>query len=195
MLALKCNLLKKVIALKHFEENIGTENIYDGRILGVRRDKVRLEDGNESIREVISHTGGACIVAIDDEDNILMVQQFRYPFGRVLTEIPAGKLEKGEAPRVCAVRELMEETGFEAGRVIYLGENLATPAYDEEVIHIFYGDRLKKGERHLDEGEFLDVYKIPFEEAVKKVLEGEIKDGKTSVGILKTKLLRDLGRI
>ena len=184
-----------MIALKHFEEKIKTENIYDGRILGLRRDNVRLEDGSESIREVISHNGGACIVAIDDEDNILMVQQFRYPFKRVLTEIPAGKLEKGEDPQSCALRELTEETGYEAGRVVSLGQNLATPAYDEEVIHIFYADKLKKCERHLDEGEFLDVCKIPFEEAVEKVLKGEIKDGKTSVGILKTKLLRDLKRI
>ena len=178
--------------LKLFEEKIESTPIYEGKILGLRKDKVRLEDNSESFREVISHNGGACVAALDDDDNILLVRQFRYPFNDVITEIPAGKLEKGEDPKECAIRELLEETGYEAGRVISLGQILPTPAYDEEVTHIFYADMLKKKETHLDEGEFLECLKIPFDDAVKMVLNGKIRDAKTVCGILKAQVLRSL---
>ncbi len=181
-----------MICLELFEKKIESKEIYEGKILSLRKDKVCLEDGTESFREVISHNGGACVVAIDDEENILLVRQFRYPFNEVLTELPAGKLEKGEDPEKCALRELYEETGYKAGRIVSLSQILPTPAYDEEITHIFYADMLEKGESSLDEGEFLECIKVPFEEALKMVLNGKIKDAKTVCGILTARLLKDM---
>ena len=122
---------------------------------------------------------------VNDKGEIYMVKQFRYPFGRVLTEIPAGKLEYGEDHRTCGLRELREEIGAEAGSFEYLGCLYPTVAYDTEIIHMYLARELSFGDRDLDEGEFIDVIRMPFEEALQKVYDGEFPDAKTQLAILK----------
>lgn len=181
--------------MKLFEKTISTELIYTGKVVTLRRDIAELEDGTHATREVIEHPGGVCVVAVDETDNLLMVRQFRYPMAKALLELPAGKLEYGEDPFACGKRELEEETGHMANFYVPLGQMLPTPAYDSEVIHIYYAKNLSKTVQNLDEGEFLAVERMPFETAVDKVLSGEICDAKTQIGILKAKLLRDRGTL
>ena len=171
--------------MKLTEKRLSGETVFDGKIMHVRRDIVELSDGSETFREVVDHSGGVCVLALDDEERVLMVSQFRYPFERVLREIPAGKLERGEDPDTAAARELREETGAVAGRMERLGEIYPTPAYCGEVIRMY----LTFGENDLDEGEFLDVERVPFETLVEHVLAGEIRDAKTVAAVLKTKLI------
>lgn len=181
--------------MAHNEIMIDSEMLYQGKILNLRRDTVRLENGNTAIREVIEHSGGVAVVALDDGDNLLMVRQFRYPTGQVLLELPAGKLEKGEDPALCGKRELGEECGCTAAVFQPLAKLIPTCAYDTEIIHIYYAANLTASAQHLDPDEFLTVEKIPFQQAVEMVLNGEILDAKTQLGILKFKALRDAGRI
>ncbi len=169
----------------HTEKTIGSTPLYYGKILNLRKDLVKLEDGSTTVREVIEHPGGVCILALDEDGKIFFVRQFRYPFGRVLLELPAGKLEPGEEPEACAVRELRVETGCSAGRLISLGKMIPTCAYDTEVIHLFYADGLIHGEQQLDESEFLTVEKLSFSQAMDMVLNGEIIDAKTQLALLK----------
>lgn len=117
-----------------------------------------------------------------------MVKQFRYPFSEVLLEVPAGKLEKGEDHRECGIRELKEEIGAEAGYFEYLGCLYPTVAYDTEIIHMYLAKELSFGEQSLDDGEFIDIVKLPFEKAVEMVMNNEIPDAKTQLAVLKAKL-------
>lgn len=175
--------------MKLTEKRVSGETVFDGKIMHVRRDTVVLEDGSEAFREVVDHSGGVCVLAMDDENRILMVRQFRYPFERVLREIPAGKLERGEDPDQAAARELREETGAVAGNMQKLGEIYPTPAYCGEIIRMYLARDLIFGENDLDEGEFLDVERIPFDTLVEQVLSGEIRDAKTVAAVLKAKLI------
>ncbi|MBD5130120.1 MAG: NUDIX hydrolase [Ruminococcaceae bacterium] len=174
----------------HLEEKtIASEQKFDGRIVKLFVDKAELENGETVVREVIKHPGGVCVVALDGEDNVLFVRQFRYPHQRVLLEIPAGKLEYGEDHRACGLRELKEETGCTCDEFDYLGCLIPTPAYDSEIIHMYLARGLHYGAQKLDEGEFLDVEKIPLEKAAEMIMNNEIGDAKTQLAILKTKLL------
>lgn len=181
--------------MSHSETKLTSEMIYEGKILNLRRDTVRLENGNTALREVIEHSGGVAVLALDDDGCIFMVRQFRYPTGGTLLELPAGKLEKGEDPATCGIRELEEECGCTASVFQPLATLIPTCAYDTEVIRVYYAAQLSVSQQHLDPDEFLTVEKIPFERAVEMVLSGEITDAKTQVGILKFKALRDAGRI
>ena len=169
------------------EKTVSTEEIFDGRVVKLRVDKVELPDGKLQTREVISHPGGVGVIAMDDENNVLMVKQFRPGAKGVLLEIPAGKLEYGENPEECGRRELSEETGFIANEFSHLAKFYVTPAYCEEIINIYFARNLVPSKQHLDEGEFLDVLKIPFDELYEKVINNEIKDGKTIIAVLKLK--------
>ena len=173
---------------QHLKEvQLGSEEIYDGRILRVTRDTVRLEDGTEALREVVHHPGGACIVPLTDENDVLMVRQFRYPHGTETLEIPAGKLEYGENPETCAVRELKEEVGAVSGRIESLGCLYPTPAYDKEVIHMYLARELTlTHQQALDQDEFRDVIRMPLSEAVEMVMRDELPDAKTQIALLKT---------
>lgn len=179
----------------HSETTLDSQLIYPGKILNLRRDTVRLENGNTATREVVEHSGGVAILALDEQDNVYMVRQFRYPFGATLLELPAGKLEKGEDPRACGIRELEEECGCTAAVFQPLAELIPTCAYDTEVIHVFYAAELTAVKQRLDPDEFLTVEKIPFEQVYEMALAGQLTDAKTQIGILKFKALRDAGRI
>ena len=172
------------------EEQLHSEAIYHGRILDITRDTVLLENGAEATREVVHHPGGACVVPLTEDGQILMVRQFRYPHRQVTLEVPAGKLEYGENPLDCAFRELKEEVGGETDRLESLGALFPTPAYDEEVIYMYLARHLKsRQEQSLDEDEFLDVIRMPLEEAVQMVMDDRIRDAKTQIALLKTALL------
>ena len=167
------------------EKKVSSERIYEGAILNVRRDKVTAF-GGEAYREIIEHNGAVAMVPITDEGNIVMVEQFRYACGRPVLEIPAGKIDAGETdPAAVAVRELREETGYSADKVILLGKINTSAAYSEEMISVYAMTGLTPGEQDLDEGEFIDVVKIPLEKAYQMVMNNEIPDSKTQLAILK----------
>ena len=174
------------------EKTLSSEKIFDGVILHIRRDQVELPGGGRSVREVVDHPGGVCVLALDDQWQALLVSQYRYPYQRVVREVPAGKLEYGEDPREAALRELREETGATPGEFRSLGELYPSPGYCGEIIRMYLARDLTFGETHLDEDEFLNVERIPFGELVEQVLQGEIRDAKTIAAVLKGKLLLNL---
>ena len=168
-----------------FEKTLSTKEIYKGRIITVHEDEIELPDGSKSSREVVEHSGGVCVAAITDEDEMFFVRQFRYPYKRVLLELPAGKLEKGEDPLEAGKRELEEETGTVAGKYYDLGKFYPTPGYCGEIIHLYAASQLKSTAMNPDEDEFLEVEKIAVDKAVDMVINGEIPDGKTQTLIMR----------
>ena len=174
------------------EKTLSSEKIFDGHILHVRRDTIELPDGSRGYREVVDHPGGVCVLALDDENRALIVSQYRYPYEKVLREIPAGKLEYGEDPTQAAIRELKEETGAVAGDFRPLGDLYPSPGYCGEVIRMYLARELTFGETHLDEDEFLNLERVPFDQLVEEVLSGGIRDAKTIAAVLKGKLLLNL---
>jgi ADP-ribose pyrophosphatase len=172
-----------------FELQKSSETIYEGKIFTVTKDMAELEDGTQAIREVVHHSGGVCIIPVTDDGNILMVRQFRYPFAEATLEIPAGKLEVGENHYDAGKRELLEETGNICSEYTFVGEIYPTPAYLTEKIFMYMATGLTFKGQNLDSDEFLDVVKLPLDQAVEMVLNGEIKDSKTQIGILKAKYL------
>ena len=175
------------------EHKVSGKTIFNGKIVRLDVDQARLPDGSIATREVVYHPGGVAILALDEQNNVSLVRQFRYPFGKLLLELPAGKLDHGteEDPLVGAKRELSEEAGLEAAHWTYLGCILASPGFSSEVLHMYLARQLTPTPRHPDEDEFLDVVKIALDEALRLVMDGTIKDSKTQIGILKYALLRD----
>ena len=167
------------------EKTVNKNYIYKGKILNLRRDDAVLPNGKPCVREIVEHAGGVTVAALTDDDKLIFVRQFRYPYMKVLLELPAGKLEKGEDPLESGKRELLEETGCTAEEYISLGEFYPSCGYTDEVIYLYLAKGLKFGAQSLDEDEFLNVEKIPLEKAVKMVMSNEIKDGKTQTAILK----------
>ena len=167
------------------EKALKSETIYEGPIFTITHDTVELENGNEAIRDVLIHHGGVCVIPVTENNEILMVKQFRYPFRTVTLEVPAGKLEKGEDHAECGKRELLEETGCTCEEYTYLGEMFPTPAYNTEITYMYMARGLSYEKQSLDPDEFLDVVKVPISEAVEKVMDGTIRDGKTQIVILK----------
>lgn len=180
------------IALGYFEQTEEVNGIYSGRIIDVHNDRVTLVDGDEAYREVVEHPGGVAIVGLTDDNEILLVRQFRYPYKETIYEIPAGKLEKGEDIKEAGIREFSEECGASAEIFEPLGEVYPSPGYCGEIIRLFYAKNLSFGEQHLDDDEFLDVIKMPIKEVVSKIMNGEIKDAKTIAGVFKIKELMNL---
>ena len=180
------------IALGYFEQTEEVTGIYSGRIIDVHNDRITLVDGDEAYREVVEHPGGVAIVGLTEDNEILLVRQFRYPYKETIYEIPAGKLEKGEDIKAAGIREFSEECGATAEIFEPFGEVYPSPGYCGEIIRLFYAKNITFGQQHLDEDEFLDVIKMPVKEVVSKIMSGEIKDAKTIAGVFKIKELMNL---
>lgn len=177
------------------EKPVKQEYKFKGKIVNLRVDDALLPNGNIAKREIVEHNGGVMVAPLDDDGNLYFVKQFRYPYMEIVTELPAGKLEKGEDPFEAGKRELKEETGAVANKYVSLGQLYPTPGYCGEIIHMYLATELSFGEQNPDDDEFLEVYKIPLEKAVEMVLSGELKDSKTQTAILKIHCLKQEGRI
>ena len=165
------------------EKTIETKEIFAGRIIKVRVDTVRLPDGAESTREVVEHAGAVGVVAVDNNNTIIMVRQYRKPVEGVLLEIPAGTMEKGEDPLLCAQRELKEETGFTAEHWKKILSYYSAPGFTDEYLHLYLASGLTGGEIALDEDEFVETVRLPLPEAYRMIFDGHIADGKSIIGI------------
>ena len=177
------------------EKTLSTSDIFNGKILHVIHDEVELEDGSRSMREVVRHPGGVCVAALDSEDNLLFVRQFRYPYSEVVLELPAGKLEKGSTPLENGKRELLAETGAVGFNYISLGQVYPSPGYTDEIIHLYACRVKEQSENRPDEGEFLNVEKIPLKKAAEMVLNNQVFDAKTQIAVLKTAMLITSGKL
>ncbi len=171
--------------MDYTEKTLRRVNSYNGIIVNVTMDMIELPNGEHSMREVVEHPGGVCIAAVDENNMVTMVRQFRYPMKEHLLELPAGKLEPGEEPFPAAVRELSEETGLEAKSWTDLGFIYTSPGFSTERLYLYLARDLVQGEAHPDPNEFLDVERQPLQELLDRVMAGEISDGKTAIGVLK----------
>ena len=183
------NLNKEVrkMSEKKLEElMVRSEEVYSGVLLHIYKDEVKLPNGNTSVREYNKHFGAVCIIPMTDDGKVILERQYRYPLHEVITEIPAGKLDSpDEDPLSAAQRELREETGYTADTWVGLGEFRGAAAYSNERIWMYLAKGLTKGERELDDDEFLDVFALPLSDAVEEVMSGKISDGKTIAAVLK----------
>lgn len=161
------------------EHPIKSELVHQGSFLTVKLDTVRLPHGGQATREYVLHPGAVVVIGLLDDGRVLLERQFRYPVGQVMTEFPAGKLDAGEQPLLCAQRELLEETGYSAREWAYAGPMHLAIGYSDEVIHVFFARGLTAGERHLDADEFLDVCSMTPAELLEGVRTGQVTDAKT----------------
>lgn len=182
--------------MKLSETTKQVHEVFTGRIIHVHVDDVELENGKMAKREVVSHPGGVSVAVLTEKNELIFVRQFRYPYGEVLLELPAGKLEPGEDPFEAMKREQREETGTTGKNYVFLGNIYPTPGYCGEIIRL-WACRLESslGNLDLDEDEFLDIQRIPLDKAVEMVCNNEIPDSKTQIGILKTARLVTNGLI
>jgi ADP-ribose pyrophosphatase len=165
------------------EDTLASKDIFSGRIIKVRVDTVSLPGGGQSTREVVEHAGAVAIVAVDEDDNIIMVQQYRKPVEAVLLEIPAGTMEDNEDPFECARRELQEETGFTAEHWTKILSYYSAPGFTDEHLHLYMAAGLTGGEKNPDEDEFVETVRMPLNEAYRMIFDGKIADGKSIIGI------------
>ena len=166
------------------EKTINSKEVYTGRIIKVREDQVLLSNGNQAEREIVMHPGGVTVIAIADDDSILLVQQYRKPAEESLFELPAGKLEIGEDPLESAKRELIEETGYQAGKIDHLFTFYTSPGFCDEVIHLYIARNLKDVGVNPDQDEILENHSIKKEDIIEMIKTGKIKDSKTIIGLL-----------
>jgi len=166
------------------EKTLSSRLLHEGRSFSFKTDQVELPNGRTTTRDIVDHPGAVAIVPLLDDSKIVLIRQFRYAAGRELLEIPAGTLEKGEKPDACAVRELKEETGYEANSMRRLLSCYMAPGYSNEVIHLYVATGLKKGEKETEEDEEIAVEAVGFDEALRMIEENKIEDAKTIVGVL-----------
>ncbi len=175
------------------ERMVSSKTVFEGKIVKVTVDQARLPDGSMSTREVVYHPGGVAILPLDENNQVTLVRQYRYPIGQTLLELPAGKLDHGaEEHLLGAQRELSEEAGLEAAEWTYLGYLLASPGFCDEALHMYLARGLTGVSRHPDEDEFLDVVTMPFGELARQVMDGTVTDAKTVAAVLKVKVLLGL---
>jgi ADP-ribose pyrophosphatase len=158
--------------------------VYSGKAISLRADEIVLPDGNRATREYMEHPGAVAVIPFIDEENIVLVKQYRFPVKVLTYELPAGKLDKGEKPDVCVRRELQEETGYRAKKIQRLLSYWPTPAFSTEVIHIYSANGLTASTKSPDEDEFIDHKILPFAKALEWVKNGKIMDSKTIIGLL-----------
>lgn len=171
------------------EKTLSRQDIYKGKIIDVHCDTVELPNGDQSKREVVGHPGGVCIAALTEDNELLFVRQYRYPYAEVVLELPAGKLEPGANPLENGKRELREETGAQGFGYLSLGKLYPTPGYCSEIIHLYFCRVTGFGKMNPDEDEFLEVERIPVNKAVEMVLNNEIPDAKTQTAVLKVGMM------
>lgn len=174
--------------MRHLEEKTLQEStIYKGNLLHVKKDAVELPNGRHSVREYIVHPGAVVIVALNENDEVILERQYRYPARRVFIELPAGKTDPGEDPESTGRRELQEETGYQADEWVRLGETWPAIGYSNECIHIYLARALHLTNHSRDEDEFLEVFSLALEDTLKMVESGEIVDAKTQVALFLAK--------
>ncbi|MCM3719678.1 NUDIX hydrolase [Fictibacillus phosphorivorans] len=177
------------------EKTISKEQIYNGKIIDLYVEEVELPNKKVGKREIVKHPGAVAVLAVTDEGNILMVEQFRKPLEKTIIEIPAGKLEKGENPLECAKRELLEETGYSCEKMESIGSFYTSPGFADELIHLFFTDSLIKiGDQMTDEDEFLNVMEVSVDEAKQLVRDERIHDAKTAYGVMYMELAHATSR-
>ncbi|KJR96064.1 MAG: ADP-ribose pyrophosphatase [Peptococcaceae bacterium BRH_c4a] len=169
------------------EKKVSSETVYKGKILNLRVDDVELPNGKITKREVVEHAGAVAVVPLDEKNELLLVRQYRYPVGKMLLEVPAGKLEKGEDPEACAVRELAEETGCRAKDMKLLFSFYSTPGFSNEKMYVYLARGLTYLGEHPDEDEFIEASPVPLQAALDLIDRGEICDAKSIIGILAVK--------
>lgn len=183
-------MAKKPVDSRLGERLVSRRTVWRGQAVNFRVDTVKLPDGKRATREYLDHPGAAGVVPFVDKKTIVLVRQCRHPVGEVTLELPAGKLDAGESPLACLRRELREETGYEARRFTPLIRYWPTPAFTNEVLHLYLAEGLRAGRHSPDADEFLEVVHMPFDEALSLVKSGKIKDSKTVVGLLACALRR-----
>jgi ADP-ribose pyrophosphatase len=158
--------------------------IFNGHVLILKLTKIEYDSGNEGVREVIIHNGGAVVLPVTNEGKIIFVKQYRYPFDEWMFELPAGKLEKNEEPLTCATRELTEETGYKSDKISFLGKIYTSPGFCDEVLYIYLAENLTAGDHDREEGEHgMEVFEFTIDEVNRMITEGKIVDGKSISGI------------
>ena len=168
------------------EKNLSSRQIFDGKVVHLYEDEVLLPNGVRAKREYVKHVGAVCVLALTDNGEVVLERQFRYPFHKELIEIPAGKLDsKDEDPLQAALRELREETGYVPEQITHIGDYYGSPAILDENIRMFLATGLKREGQQLDDDEFLEVFTMPLNELVDRILSGEVPDGKTQAAALK----------
>jgi NTP pyrophosphohydrolases including oxidative damage repair enzymes len=171
--------------MEYKEKTLKSEDIYEGKIIKVKNLTVSLPNGKEATRDIVLHPGASVVVPMNEKGELYMVKQFRKPLDMTTLELPAGKLDSsGEDPKLCAERELMEETGLSAGKIEHLISIHTTPGFCNEVIHMYAATELTQGESCTDEDEFLDVERVHVSKLVDMILNHEITDAKTIIGVL-----------
>ena len=165
-------------------EFLHSETLLKGRAFAIRRDTLKAPDGRETKFDIIEHGGSVIIVPIDQDGNLLFVRQYRHAAGMDLLELPAGTLEEGEDPAICAAREIREETGFAADKIEKIGDFYLAPGYSTEFMHVYLAQDLRHDPLEADADEFLSVEKIPFAEAVQMAERGEMPDAKSLAALL-----------
>ncbi len=169
------------------EKTMNSEKIYNGKIINLRIDTVELPEHKYQKREIVEHPGGVCVLALTENKEMILIKQFRKPAEEVLLEIPAGKLEPGEDPKECGLRELKEETGYTCEKIEFLSLFYTSPGFSDEKIYLYLATGLKEGEACPDEGEYVETLKINIPDALDMIKSGKIKDAKTIIGILLSK--------
>jgi ADP-ribose pyrophosphatase len=165
-------------------EVINRNTIYHGRAFNVRRDEVRMQNQNTAYLDIIEHVGAVTILPLDNEGRILFIRQYRHATGKELLELPAGTLDPAEAPEKCALREIREETGYAAGKLIKIGEFFLAPGYSTEYMHVYLASELRPDPLPGDEDEFISLEPIPIQQAYDMALNGGLQDGKSLAALL-----------